>query len=152
SVLPEGTMGPQVNDNFGEVAVATIAITADGFSMAEMRDPVKQFKDALATVPGVKNIDIQGLLPEQIYLEGSTANLSQLGLSVGSVLQALQHENVIQPGGQINADGNTTAVEPTGNFNGLSDIADPPIPVPKTNRSIRVGDIFHIRRGYVDPP
>lgn len=151
-VLPEGTLGPQVNDNFGEVAVATVAITADGFTMAEMRDPVTKFRDALATVPGVKNIDIQGLLPEQIYLEGSTANLSQLGLSVGSVLQALQHENVIQPGGQINADGTTIAVEPTGNFNTLTDIADTPIPIPKTGQSIRVGDIFHIRRGYADPP
>src|SRR3546814_9003047 len=34
--LPSGTIGPIVNDNFGDVAVATIALTADGFTMAAM--------------------------------------------------------------------------------------------------------------------
>ncbi len=35
--LPSGTIGPFVNDEFGLVAVATIALWTDGFSMAEMR-------------------------------------------------------------------------------------------------------------------
>ena len=36
--LPEGTIGPVVNDEFGLVAVATIALTGEGFDMDEMRD------------------------------------------------------------------------------------------------------------------
>jgi multidrug efflux pump subunit AcrB len=152
SALPSGTLGPVVNDSFGEVAVATVAITADGFTMAEMRDIVTRFRDKLATVQGVKNIDVQGLLPERVYLEGSTANLSQLGLSVGSILDALTKENVIQPGGQLAADGTTITIEPTGNFNNLADIADTPISVPKTGQSIRLGDILKVRRAYLDPP
>ena len=35
--LPSGTIGPFVNDEFGLTAVATMALWADGFSMAEMR-------------------------------------------------------------------------------------------------------------------
>ena len=35
--LPEGVIGPFVNDEFGLTAVATIALWSDGFSMAENR-------------------------------------------------------------------------------------------------------------------
>ena len=35
--LPEGTIGPFVNDEFGLTAVATVALWSEGFSMAEMR-------------------------------------------------------------------------------------------------------------------
>ena len=34
--LPEGTIGPMVNDTFGDTSVATIALWSDGFSMAQM--------------------------------------------------------------------------------------------------------------------
>ena len=35
--LPAGTIGPMVNDEFGDTAVATVALWSDGFSMADMR-------------------------------------------------------------------------------------------------------------------
>ena len=34
--LPSGTSGPFVNDNYGDVAMATVALTAEGFSLAEL--------------------------------------------------------------------------------------------------------------------
>ena len=36
--LPEGTVGPMVDDTFGDTSVATIALWSDGFSMAEMHE------------------------------------------------------------------------------------------------------------------
>ena len=40
--LPQGTVGPFVNDEFGLTAVATIALWADGFTMSEMRDAARE--------------------------------------------------------------------------------------------------------------
>ena len=39
--FPTGTQGPFVDDNFGRVAVASIAVTAPGYSVSEMRGPLK---------------------------------------------------------------------------------------------------------------
>ncbi|MCP4878854.1 MAG: efflux RND transporter permease subunit, partial [Gammaproteobacteria bacterium] len=36
--LPDGTIGPMVDDTFGDTSVATIALWSDGFSMAEMHE------------------------------------------------------------------------------------------------------------------
>ncbi|MFZ3338580.1 MAG: efflux RND transporter permease subunit, partial [Xanthobacteraceae bacterium] len=36
--LPNGVIGPFVNSDFGDVSIATIAITAEGFSPRQMKD------------------------------------------------------------------------------------------------------------------
>ena len=46
-LLPQGTLGPFVNDDFGRVAVASIAVTAPGYSMGEMRVSLKEMRDRL---------------------------------------------------------------------------------------------------------
>jgi multidrug efflux pump subunit AcrB len=40
--LPDGTIGPMVDDTFGDTSVATIALWSDGFSMAEMHEAARQ--------------------------------------------------------------------------------------------------------------
>ncbi|MBN0001914.1 efflux RND transporter permease subunit, partial [Pseudomonas aeruginosa] len=52
--LPQSTMGPFVDEDFGRVAVASIAVTAPGYSMSEMRVALKQMRDRLYTVPGIE--------------------------------------------------------------------------------------------------
>ena len=58
--LPEGTSGPFVNDEEGLTAVATIALWADGFSLAEMSDVARDLRDLLYTLDGVRKIQILG--------------------------------------------------------------------------------------------
>src|SRR3546814_3228287 len=76
--LPSGTIGPIVNDNFGDVAVATIALTAEGFTMEEMSSVTRDVRDKLRTVPGVRRIDLHGLRPQRVYMEASVAKLAKL--------------------------------------------------------------------------
>ncbi|MEM6492410.1 MAG: efflux RND transporter permease subunit, partial [Pseudomonadota bacterium] len=59
--LPSGTIGPFVFDEEGLTAVATIALWADGFSMAEMRTVARDLRDRLYTLDGVRRIDLYGV-------------------------------------------------------------------------------------------
>lgn len=63
--LPQSTMGPFVDEDFGRVAVASIAVTAPGYSMSEMRVALKQMRDRLYTVPGIERITFYGLQEER---------------------------------------------------------------------------------------
>ena len=45
--LPDGVIGPFVNSDFGDVAIATIAITGEGFSQREMKDVAEDFRKKL---------------------------------------------------------------------------------------------------------
>lgn len=58
--LPEGTRGPSVNTDFGDVAVATVAVTGEGFSYAEVFDAADALRNGLYTVDGITKVSIYG--------------------------------------------------------------------------------------------
>jgi len=150
--LPEGTRTPVVNDEFGDVAVVTLALTADGFEMREMFDIAKHVRDSLYAVEGTKRIDLLGVQAERVFLEGTNARFAQLGLSPNQLLATLESQNVIRPGGEIDTGQRSFVVEPTGNYRSVEDIGETLIAVPDSTELLPLKDIVDIRRGYVDPP
>ena len=150
--LPEGTKGPTVNDEEGLTAIATIALWADGFSLAEMRDVARDLRDRLYTLEGVRRIDILGTQEERIYLETTPTKLSQLNVSPREIFGALAGQNIIEPGGRIVADGRSLELEPSGNFETVDDIRDVVFQIPGTNRVMRLDEVVTVRRALVDPP
>ncbi len=98
--LPAGTIGPFVNDEFGLVAVATIALWTEGFSMGEMREAARDIRDRLYELDGIRKVELWGVHEEQVFLEFSTAKLAQLGVSIQDIIQTLRDQNVVLPGGR----------------------------------------------------
>lgn len=150
--MPEGTNKPFVNDEFGDVSVITLSLTADGFSMANMFDTAQHIRDTLYGVKGTKKIEILGQQDEQIFLEVSNAKLSQLGISPDAIIKELQNQNIIRSGGQIDVGLSSYIIEPSGNFNSVKDIADTFINIPNSEDFIALKDIVTIKHGYIDPP
>lgn len=151
--LPSGTSGPNVNDNYGDVSMATIALTGEGFSLAEMRESARNVRDNLYSVPGVSKVELFGVEPERIFVEVNNVRLSQLGISPQSLIDTVNKTNIISPGGRIEAGNVSFSVEPTGNFNSLDDIGQVTVEIPdKPGQVIYLRDFAVIRRDYVDPP
>lgn len=154
SELPEGALGPFVDSDRGDVAMATIALTADGFDNAELHEAAKRLRRKLyASVDGVRKITFYGVLERQVFIEFDPIRIAQLGLDPTQIVNAVQGQNVIQPGGQIQADGQTLTIQPTGDFTNLTEIREFPIALPgEAGRALYLGDIADIRFGYEDPP
>jgi multidrug efflux pump subunit AcrB len=150
--LPSGTRTPFVNDSFGDVSVVTLALQADGFSMAEMSDIAKHIRDKIYSVKGTKKVDIIGIQEERVFLEAASAKLSQLGISPQTLIKELQNQNIISPGGQIDTGKRAFIVEPTGNYNSIDDLGNAHITIPGTEDTIALKDIVSITRAYIDPP
>ena len=152
SNMPSGTRPPFVNTEFGDVSVVTLALTADGFDMSAMYDIAQHIRDTLYAVEGTKKIEILGHLEERIFLEASNAKLSQLGISPRVLINALQKQNIIRSGGEIDTGAKSFIVEPSGNFNNVTDIANTYINIPNSEDFIALKDIVSIKRDYIDPP
>ncbi len=150
--LPDNTQGPFVNDEYGLTAVATIALWADGFSLSEMRDVARDVRDRLYVLEGVKKVELFGIQEERIFLEFSPARLVQLGISPQGIFGELIQQNIIEPGGEINASGRSVLIEPSGNFESVNEIGDVLYTIPGTTQVMRLDEVVEIRRGYVDPP
>lgn len=150
--LPDGTYGPFVNDDFGDVAIASLALTADGFNMREMYDAAVDIRTILYTVPGVKRVTFYGVQDEVIYLEYSNAKIAEFGVTPQQLISTLRATNTILPGGKIQVQGREIVLEPSGVFNTEHDINNVQIILPETKQSVYLRDIVTVRRDFVDPP
>jgi multidrug efflux pump len=149
--LPEGTIGPMVNDTFGDTSVATIALWSDGFSMAEMHEIARQIRERVNLLKGIMKVDLTGVQDERIYLEVSSARIAQLGIDIADIGKILQEQNILLPGGRINFNDVEITVETQGKFKSIKQIGEVLIPIPDTQSSIPLRDIATIRKAYVEP-
>jgi multidrug efflux pump subunit AcrB len=150
--LPEGVIGPSVNDDFGDVTVVSAALTGDGFSLAQLHSVAKRVRDEIYLVPGVQRVTLYGVQDETVWIEFSTAQLAQLGFSTSEIRDVLASENLVLPGGTIDTGQREIIVTPRGGFRDVADIENVPIEIPGTGEVIQLGDIANVRRGYADPP
>ncbi len=151
--LPEGTLAPYVNDNFGDVAILTVALQAsEGVSMGELFDYAQHTRDELYLVKGTQSVDILGAQQETIIIEVSDVKAAQLGISPSQLITTLQSENVIRSGGIIDIDGKAFNVAPSGNFESLEQLKEVVFPLADPSQTIQLKDIANVYRDLVDPP
>jgi multidrug efflux pump subunit AcrB len=148
--LPQGVLGPAMNDDFGDTFGIIYGFTADGFTPRELRDYVEAVRSRLLTVPDVSKIELLGEQDERVFLEFSTARLAGLGLSYTSLLQQLQAQNVVRPTGVIQTGEERVFLRVSGAFETEDDLRKVNFRV--GDRLVPLSDIATIRRGYADPP
>lgn len=148
--LPQGVVGPQFNDNFGDVYGNIYAFTSDGFSQRELRDFVEDARSKVLTVPDVGKVDILGAEDEVIYLEFSARRLAAYGITQQNVVQTLQAQNAVTPSGVIQAGAERISIRVGGQFTSEESLRNLNLRV--NDRFFRLSDVADIRRGYVDPP
>jgi len=150
--LPQGSVGPVVNDDYGRVAVTTLALTGADFSMAELRTQARWLRDRLSALKLISRVDLFGVQDERIWLNFDRARMAQLGIPVNAVLDAIAEQNRILPGGTLfTDDGMRYALQPSGDFRDVAAIGEVPVRTP-AGAIVLVRDIVHVERGYVDPP
>lgn len=149
--LPDGVIGPFVNSDFGDVAVATIAITGEGFSQREMKDVAEDFRKKLYQLPGISKIDLLGVQDERVWLELDTRKLAAVGVQVNALIKDLQGQNVVLPSGAINADGTRLLLETSGDFPSVRAIETMLTKVGTGDNLVRLADLVTVHRGYASP-
>lgn len=149
--LPAGVIGPLVNSDFGDVSVATMAITGEGFSAREMKDVAEDFRKRLYQVTGVAKVELFGVQEERIWLDIDTRRLASIGVQVDGLIKDLRTQNVILPAGSINADGTRVVLETSGDFPDVASIEAMLTKVGATDNLVRLTDIVSVRRDYVSP-
>src|SRR5262250_3849342 len=93
--LPPSVRGTSmVIDDFGDVYGVFLAITGDGYTLAELRRYAEFLRRELQTVQDVKKVDLFAEQQEVVFLEISRQRLAQLGISEEQIYRQLQARNV----------------------------------------------------------
>ena len=148
--FPQGVVGPEFNDRFGDVFGNIYAFTGDGLSQRQLRDYVEDIRAKVLTVPNVGKVDILGAQDEKIYLEFSTRKIAALGLDTGTIISSLQEQNAVAPSGVFQAGPERISVRVSGEF--TSEASLRAINLRVNDRFFPLTDVATITRGYADPP
>jgi multidrug efflux pump len=148
--LPSDAIGPFFNDEFGDVFGSIYAFTGDGVNLSDLRNHVEYVRQELLRLPDVAKIELVGVQDDKIYIEIANSKIAALGLDGSAIAAQLQAQNAIAPSGVVNTDTTTVPLRVTGNFDSVAAVRDLQLSV--GGRTLRVGDIATVTRGYVDPP
>jgi multidrug efflux pump subunit AcrB len=150
--LPDGVIGPTVNDEFGDVFGTVYTLTGEGFTYAELKQIADQVRDELLLIGEVAKVDIYGAQEERIFVEYNNSRLSELGLSPVQLGQILDSRNIVLPGGDVTVGEERIVLEPSGNFETVDELRRTILNLPGRNEFVYLQDIASISRGYIDPP
>jgi multidrug efflux pump len=148
--LPSGTSKPIVNDEFGDVYGSMISITSDGLAPKELEDIAKNTKDIFLRLDDVAKIQILGVQPEVVYVEFDNSKMARLNLSASYLKNILENKNIVLSGGSIKVDTSRLSIEPSGNYENVTQIGNTIIPL-NTGEKIYLKDIANIKYEYKNP-
>jgi len=147
--IPDGVIGPNVNDEYGDVYSALYAFRGDGFSPAELKRMCEAARTRLLRLADVEKVDIIGEQSERIYIEFSHQKLATLGITPTQIFESVQKQNVLVRSGSIDTATDRIHVRVSRDFGGLEQIQA--VPVQANGRVFRLDDIAVVKRGYEDP-
>lgn len=149
--LPQGSVGPFVDDDFGRVAVATYAVVpSDGYKWGDTRLAVRDLVDDLNQLSDVGRITITGMQSERVVITLSRENISALGLSVAEVAAVVNAETATLPAGFLRVGGQLLDIAADGRLGDLEDLRNVRLPL-ADGGAIAMRDIADIRREAIEP-
>lgn len=148
--LPQGILGPVVNDEFSDVDSILYMMTGDGADYAQLKKAAEGFRQRLLRVPGVTKVDFYGTQDERIFVEFSHAKLATLGITPQALFDSLAKQNNVTPAGTVETSSQRVPLRVTGALDGAKAVAESP--VESNGRVFRLGDIATVTHGFVDPP
>jgi multidrug efflux pump subunit AcrB len=152
SQLPPGAGPSIVNDDFGDVYGIFLAITGEGYSMAQLKEVGEFLRKELTLVQDVARVDFYAVRPEVIFIELDRDRMAQLGVPPPAIIQELQANNLVANAGRVEVGSEHITLEPTGIFTDVADFERLVLSSVSGTSQIYLGDVATVRRDYQDPP
>jgi multidrug efflux pump subunit AcrB len=150
SSLPTGVIGPLFNDEFGDTFGSIFALSADGFTYAEVKDYADFVRQQLLNVKSVSKVELYGVQDEKIFIEFSTRKFAQLGLSIDSIIAQINDQNAVDGSGVLVTPSDNLQVRVTGSMRSAKEFEN--MPLRANGNSFRLGDFAKVSRAFIDPP
>jgi len=148
--LPPGAGTPLVNDTFGDVYGIFHAVTAPGFSDAEIHDIADFLRRELLSVDGVADVILSGLPEEAIFVEPDSAIVANLGVPPESIRAAIEEVTAVVAAGAAEQAGQNIRIDAPSGSTSVDAIRDLTIGV--GGELIGLTDFAEVTRGRVETP
>jgi len=149
-LLPQGVVGPAVNDEFDDTFGTIYGFTAEGFSARELRDQVDALRRSLASLPDIGKTRLLGVQEQQVVIAFSPRMINGMGLDLQQVSDAIKAQNDVVPAGSLRTDRENIALRVSGTLTSLKSLQA--ITLHIGDRFIPLTDLATLSLQPADPP
>ena len=97
----------------------------------------------------VGKVDLLGLQDEKVWIEIDNTKLATFGIPLTAVQQALEGQNAMLPAGFFETASERVQLRVDGPFRSVEEVTA--FPIRAGGRTIRLGDVARVHRGFADP-
>jgi multidrug efflux pump len=153
--LPEGAETPELEEFTIDAytVIGTLSWNLPGEpNHAVLRRLAEELEDVLRAVPGTKETDLFGEIPEEIRVEIDAEQLALRGLAASDVARAIRRSDAKVPAGQIRTERIEVPLEVRGELKQLDELRRVPVRYGAGDEVVRLEDVADIRKTIQDPP
>ncbi len=147
--LPRGVVGPLINDEYSDVYFALYSLGAKNYPHRQLVTEAEELRQRLLKVSGVQKINILGEQQQKIFVEISHERLATLGIKAQALFDALSQQNNVTTAGFVETAGPRVYLRLDGAIDSVEAVKQ--IAIAAGGRTIKVGDVADVKRGYEDP-
>lgn len=153
--LPADAHEPVIRDDYGFVFGFLIAITSDGYNYHDLKNYVKDLRRELSLMPEISRIDYWGLQQRQVFIDLSTSEASESGVTLQNMMQVIKAQGQVVDAGTAEVGTRQFSLRISGELKSLDDIGNLLIPTSggqDGSKLVRLKDIAQLSYGYKTPP
>jgi multidrug efflux pump subunit AcrB len=143
-------LGPFFNDEYGDVYFALYALNAKGMPHRELVREAETLRQRLLRTAGVQKVRILGEQPSRIFVEFSYQRLATLGVTCAQIFERCSGRTRWWARARWRRPGRACSFGSTGRSTISRSSAT--CPSRAGGRTLTLGDVAQVRRGYEDPP
>ena len=147
--LPEDAEEPLVRKLEPVLPVIQLALYGDG-TPADRKKAARDLRDELLRLPGISDIDLGGVLDDEISVEVFPEKLRQYDITFEEVSSAIRRINLDISGGTLKGETSNTSVKTLGESLDAKDLEDIVIRSENSGKEVRVKDVAKVIDGFVD--
>jgi len=145
--LPEDAEDPEVNEvSFSDIPIMIASVVGD-IDPIKLRRLTEDVADEIELMPEVLAADVAGGLIREIQIFVDPERLSQYGLTLLDVYQAVQRSDINIPGGQVNVEGRRLLLRTLTEIKNVDDYNNVPL-IRQGDRVVFLGDVARVVDGH----
>ncbi len=148
--LPTAAGPSIVNDDFADVLGVFYGIYGDGFTYHELNKYADEIKKEILQVPNVAKVKLFGKPVESVDINLSYSTMTELGISMASVVKALNQQNQLVNSGYVNTPTSQMRIQVSGDFSDLNTLEHFLVTADNGDQ-IRLKDFATVTMGYQTP-
>lgn len=151
AAFPPGATEPEVDTRVFRTNTMVLALTGAGVPPRALREQARELKRDLENLGDVRRVTLVGMPEEEIRVSLDLHQLSQRGIPLAQVIDALASRNVQVPSGELAVGLVRSAIHTSGAFRDSNDVATTYLGAGSTGMPIRLSDVASVQRQRAEP-